>query len=176
METTTQPRNQVEAAQIRIDEMLESMMRGERITAKQLADARAELELAEMRDEAQARQETRGREAARRAELEALQQRLASAFDLQAIEALGRELEKALDKYLAAIVVHEGGLKEMRDALRAGGFLPRMTPGEIAGLPASDGNPVSIGDVAVRSVLSPRGTILRMVDAVISRHFPRGTS
>jgi hypothetical protein len=176
METTTQPRNQVEAAQIRIDEMRESMMRGERITAKQLAEARAELELAEMRDEAQARQETRAREAARRAELEALQQRLAGGFDLQVIEARRLELEKALDKYLAAIVAHEGGLKEIRDALMAGGFLPRTIPGEIAGLPASDGDPVSIGDVAVRNVLSPRGTILRMFDAVIGRHFPRGTS
>jgi len=165
--------NPVEAAQARIDGLLNSMVDGGDVTAKQLAEARAELELAGMRDEAERRRKNSQAAEGRREALLGLQERLQTDFDAKAVVACQERLANAIEAYVSMAAENNRGLHAMRSELQAGGFVKGYTPGPVDGIEASDGTTVRIGDVVAHN-LRPKEVVESLVAEILSRHFPRG--
>jgi hypothetical protein len=159
-----------------IVELQERLLAGERVTPKQLAEARASDELQEMQRQADEQIAAREFDASRRVALEAIRQRVLNDFNAPALEALRVRLEERVNAYLLAIVAHNEGVEHVAEELRAGGFLPGNTPGEVAGLEASDGEPLRIGDAMVRRVTTPRGILESMIRDALRKFYPRGTA
>ncbi len=168
---------QIEDARGRVDALKSAILEGGKVTAKQLADARAELDLAELQVEAEEQREAERREAERRAHLEALRERAAERqLEAKAIEAHRLRAEEAVNAYIEAVALYQTGLHDLTDALMAGAFNPDSGHAPVEGIKvtlASGGTPLQIGDLAVPS-LAPRHTIERVVREALARYFPRG--
>jgi multidrug efflux pump subunit AcrA (membrane-fusion protein) len=162
-----------EAASVRVDALMQKIMDGQAVSAKQLAEAQAEANLAEMQREAKRRRVIEEKRIARLNDIQAEQESLTKRFHPEAIEELKGQAEKAIEAYVRAVAEHQSKLRDVRDWLRSNGYLPGTMPGQVEGYEASDGNPVRIGAVSVFNV-QPRATLKRILDAVLERHFSRG--
>lgn len=108
----------VNAAQAKVDAIKARLVAGDtKVTAKQLAEARAELELEELRAVARAQAEAEHAEAERHATLEILKQRLTSEFDKSSLNALYERMTETIERYVSAATAWNNNLSDVRREL-----------------------------------------------------------
>ncbi|OLE54572.1 MAG: hypothetical protein AUG51_07765 [Acidobacteria bacterium 13_1_20CM_3_53_8] len=119
---TTQ--NEIESAKARVEAIRTRLVAGDtKVTAKQLADARAEIEFAELRAEAEVQARRERAETERRERLNDFQQRLA-ALDSQKLDILRERVRAAVEEYVSEAAAFNNELEAIRQAVGEPGAFP----------------------------------------------------
>jgi hypothetical protein len=160
--------NEVETAKAKVEAVRQGILEGnQKLTARDLSEAKDALEFAELRQEARRAAEEKAAAAARRANLLDLQKQLSDIADTRpVIEKKFNAFEKSLTDYLSAVVVHQKELQAVRDAIQSGGFAEGFTPGPIEGIDVSIGRTVEIGATIATSI-EPNEAIKQLTERLL---------
>ncbi len=126
--TTTQPTT-IEEAQRRIDSIRAALISGAgKIKPSDLAEAKDELEFAQLRAEAKRYADEKAAIASRRANLLELQKKLQTVSDSRkTVDAKFAEFGKSLMAYLGSCSDYQNELNDIRNSLQANGLYPGAT-------------------------------------------------
>lgn len=169
--------NAVEAAKQKIEDIKSAILSGDqKLTSQDLANARGELEFAELREKAAWTREQKRIEAESRERLSILEQRLSAVPKIESLEKFLLEIEKPLDRYLSKMQERNAEVKRIDEDLRDGGYIPgygNYSP--VEGITAATGtltNGTTIGKTEART-FEPREKVERFVAEILQRHFPQ---
>jgi chromosome segregation ATPase len=185
MTQTTETTNAVESAQNKITSIQQAVAAGNtKLSAADLANARAALEFAELQQQAAEITKQTNAEADRKAHLLALQKRLeVVAGSRKVVNSKFAEFEKSLANYLTACTTYQNNLDSIRVALREADLYPGeqiviingIAPGQtFFGITITDiRRKLGIGEVSAENVL-PDQEIKPLIEASLgeyNRHF-----
>ncbi len=163
----------VETAKENIDSIKQSIVEGNTdLTPQHLRAATDELEFALLREEAALLREQRQLAADRREKLLSLQKSLAQLSDSSLLEKTLSKVAGAIEKYLSEVAGHNQKIAEIREELRNGGFAKGPMPGQLEGIPTSEGRVVQIG-AASASSFEPREKLDRIFNELIRQFSAR---
>ncbi len=162
---TTQTANAIQTAQAKIPNIQTSIINGSQtLTARDLAQAKSELEFAELQEEARRIIALEAAESARKTTLVNLQKRLKVIADShKVIDSKLESFTKSLHEYLTTCTTFQTNLNDIRAGLREAALYPQsdviisgVTPGKTSyGIPVQDRlRTLSIGEIAVTNAAS----------------------
>jgi anion-transporting ArsA/GET3 family ATPase len=170
----------VESAQNKINGIQQAIVDGNtKLTAADLSSARAELEFAELQQQAAEIVKQTTIEADRKAHLLELQKRLKVISDSRkTVDTKFADFEKSLANYLTSATTYQNNLNNLRGALRGADLYPEsdviiagVTPGKVAyGIQIQDRmRTLSIGEISATN-LTPNDAIKPLIESALGEY------
>ncbi len=119
----------VSAAQARVDQLCDTARRGGTVTAKQLAEANAGVELARFQEEAKQLAEADRKESERLAKLETIRARTAAELDGKDVAAARETMRAAMDNFIVTCKSFDDRHKEILEPMVYDSSLQPLPPG-----------------------------------------------